>query len=293
MKHFFKIGFLSTIIFLLSACSVKKEEAIEVQFFEDKINQAEVLSKVDTCSMIQSINQKEFVYIPQNKSKDHEYIFEENSIVCEEVNLDTLGVKEISYIVNGKRMNATLQVIDSIAPVIEVEDIYVIEKGNIYFDLNKIIKAKDNFDVEIKTGFVGSLDVNQPGEYPLKVIAKDLSGNQSEKAIKVKVVDSLAEKEKELEQLKNQKQESTVVEKKVIQYITAPSNSTSTPDTKPKSQPVLNQNVRKKFYASQYQFNTTQTFNACTQHMENSSTGGTCTPFKNSSGNWDGYEFIP
>lgn len=285
-----------TLIFLMVGCTHPEEKENQLQLDMKKLEKVEVKSRVDTCKFIQKVNNKEFKYIFQNKSSDQQYFFEDNTIVCEEFVVEELGKREISYLINGKKEVYVLNIVDSTAPTfINVKDKYVIEKGNIYFNVNQIIKAIDNFDVEIQTSFVGNININQVGEYEVKLIAKDKSENQSEKQIIVKVVDSVAEKEKELEKLKKaEEKKETVIVEKVIEKISS-YQSRGQQATQPTQKVLPGKRINKpgkKFYTKSYGKNHLQSFEACKEYM-NSSSGGECTPFKNALGNWDGYEFIP
>lgn len=103
------------------------------------------------------------------------------------VKTDTVGKKSIIYTVVDKFNNKhsyflDVKVIDDIAPTIEAKDkisLYVGDK----LDLKKYVKAKDNYDKEVDITTEGEVDMNKEGDYKVKYIATDKSGNKKEHTI--------------------------------------------------------------------------------------------------------------
>lgn len=112
---------------------------------------------------------------------------DEIKIVNGEDLIDTtvLGNKEvvIKYYVgkSEKYMSVNIKIIDTISPVIEVKNNKIsVTKGK-STDLLNGVKVKDNSNEEIKAMVEGEYDFNKVGEYKLKYVAEDSSGNKAEK----------------------------------------------------------------------------------------------------------------
>ena len=108
-------------------------------------------------------------------------------------NIDTsiLGNKDItiSYLDkkgNTNYKNITIKIIDTVAPIIDCKDNITTTKGK-EIDLNSLIKVTDNSKEEIKYEVAGKYNINILGDYPLKIIATDSSGNLSMKNITLTV----------------------------------------------------------------------------------------------------------
>ena len=94
------------------------------------------------------------------------------------------GIYEGSFKFNDKTINISLKVIDDEEPKIEIiNDITIYEKDDI--DFSNKFKVTDNSHDDIDTKVEGTYDVNKKGEYNLKYIAIDKSGNKSEKEFKL------------------------------------------------------------------------------------------------------------
>lgn len=79
-----------------------------------------------------------------------------------------------------------LEVVDKTAPNIEYPD-NVELIVNSEDELLKNVKVVDNYSSDIKLEIVGDYDLNTPGEYDLKLMAQDESGNKTEKSFILKV----------------------------------------------------------------------------------------------------------
>lgn len=111
------------------------------------------------------------------------------------INFDQIGEYELTFIVrdrsgNETRQQITVRIVDREKPVIEPIDNIKIKKGetiNLYDYLN----VNDNYNslVELAIQFYGEYDKETPGEYEMKVVVKDESGNEAEETFKIIVED--------------------------------------------------------------------------------------------------------
>ena len=107
------------------------------------------------------------------------------------IDTSVLGNKEVTINYkknNGKIYNKTIiiNIIDTIAPEIDCKDTIKATKGksiNIYDH----ITVKDNSNEEIKYEVSGTYNINKLGDYPLKIMAVDSTGNISTKNITLTV----------------------------------------------------------------------------------------------------------
>lgn len=100
------------------------------------------------------------------------------------IDTSSIGSKKIKYVVTDKfkkkhNFYLTVKVIDNIAPKIEGKTnvtIYIDDK----IDLNKYVTVTDNYDKDVDLKTEGKVDNKKEGEYKVKYIASDKSGNKSE-----------------------------------------------------------------------------------------------------------------
>lgn len=91
---------------------------------------------------------------------------------------------------NDKKITVKLNVIDDVVPTIEgVKDITIYEKENV--DLLKNIKINDNSKDKINIKVEGNYDTTKKGEYKLKYVVSDKSGNKTEKEFKLIVKEKI------------------------------------------------------------------------------------------------------
>ena len=87
---------------------------------------------------------------------------------------------------------------DSVAPIINIDDVYEVNVGEINNLIDNIFCA-DNYDDGVSCVIEGNYDLNTVGDYPLKIFAKDKSGNESKKEfvlrVKNKDVDTSSKKD--------------------------------------------------------------------------------------------------
>ena len=108
------------------------------------------------------------------------------------VDTSKIGKREVEIKVKSvlgitKKYKRTYQVVDKIAPSIEAKGEVVIYQGDT-IDLLKDAKVQDNYDKDIELSIEGSYDFNKVGEYDLKYLAKDKSGNETSLDLKLKVI---------------------------------------------------------------------------------------------------------
>ena len=128
------------------------------------------------------------VYL-NDEIKPEDYIKKEKNVKVKYSTVDTttIGEKKLKYIVTDKfdkkhTYYLTITVKDNIAPVIEGKEsviIYINDEIN----LEKYISYKDNYDKELKLKTEGKVDTKKEGEYPVKYIVTDKSGNKAEHTI--------------------------------------------------------------------------------------------------------------
>ena len=166
MKNFFKIGLLGiTGCFLLSGCA-NETNIVFNEKVEYEINTALTLADLV-------------------KNKD------EIELINGDDKIDTskLGKKEvvIKYYTKKKKekySSLKIQIVDTIEPVIEAEDEFVITIGT---DTNLVnnATATDNSGEDIVISIDGEYNLNAAGEYDLKFVANDSSGNKATKDFKL------------------------------------------------------------------------------------------------------------
>lgn len=88
-----------------------------------------------------------------------------------------------------------IMVMDVTAPIISVQNPYVVEVGKIDNLVNTIFCA-DDYDDGIECQILGDYDLNQVGNYELVISAKDYSGNETSKSFTLKVVEKQKESKK-------------------------------------------------------------------------------------------------
>lgn len=174
---------------LLVACK-KNEVGIDIKLKDNVFEYREILH---ACEAVESINDQPIDSI----DKDNSTLLSNGILVsCEASDLSTLGEKMLIFKYNrDESQEFLINIVDTVAPVIEfdVEEIEV-EIGNLYFDIHNLIQVNDNYDSEVKLQVDGHYNLDEVGAYRLKLIAKDSSGNESQRDVVVKVL----EKEKEV-----------------------------------------------------------------------------------------------
>ncbi len=169
---------------LLMGCQTRQN--IDVQFF-DTIEAGEF---IDSCDFIKTVNDEK---VDRSKIIDRNLLMQDIKIICPVIENASVGEFNIVYDVNGRKINHVISIVDTTAPDVVIDEEYLVEEGNTYFDLISLIKATDNLS-EVTIDVRGSFDVNSVGLYTVIVSVKDSSGNKVEKEVLINVV----EKEKEI-----------------------------------------------------------------------------------------------
>ena len=109
------------------------------------------------------------------------------------VDTSTLGKKQLDVRYKNQygfveKSKVSIEVKDTVSPIIFVDDPYVISKGDVS-KLEDTIFCADDYDDHIQCTISGEYDLNQVGNYPLSIIASDKTGNESKKNFVLKVVD--------------------------------------------------------------------------------------------------------
>lgn len=102
-----------------------------------------------------------------------------------EVDITKLGLYEITYEVsiNGKKVSAkrTVEVVDTVPPIITVPTNTTISSTTSSLDLMEGVSATDNSLESISVTASGNVTLKVPGEYEIRYTAEDSSGNTREK----------------------------------------------------------------------------------------------------------------
>ena len=116
-----------------------------------------------------------------------------NGNLLDDYKIDTsiVGDKELSFkYINEENITVprtiTLKVVDKVAPLIWLNDVYSVNVGNTK-KLEDVIMCIDNYDDNPNCEVVGEYDFNKVGNYNLVYEAKDFSGNITRKEFTLKV----------------------------------------------------------------------------------------------------------
>lgn len=97
-----------------------------------------------------------------------------------------IGKYTINIKYKDQKLKKKVIVKDTTPPIFnETNEISFVE-GTENYDFNQTIKATDLSNVDLQYD-MSSLDINKAGDYQMKAIAKDSSGNQTEKTITVHI----------------------------------------------------------------------------------------------------------
>ena len=121
----------------------------------------------------------------------------EGGNLVEDYDIDTTMICKQKIIVKYKNnkdevkeKEITINIKDKEAPSIRYQDKIVIKKGS-NVELLKDIVVSDNSNEKIIPKILGNYDINKPGEYNLKIVAQDSSGNKKEIDFKLIVEDNI------------------------------------------------------------------------------------------------------
>jgi len=120
---------------------------------------------------------------------------ENGKIITENFKIDTTKIGDQTIKFDYKDINnntisddITIKIVDEVKPTIISSSTYYLETGN-KFDILDDIVCGDNYDKNPKCSIFGHYDENKEGEYELKILIEDSSGNTNEKDIKLIVKD--------------------------------------------------------------------------------------------------------
>lgn len=260
---------------LLVACK-KNEVGIDIKLKDNVFEYREILH---ACEAVESVNDQPIDSI----DKDNSTLLSNGILVsCEASDLSTLGEKMLIFKYNrDESQEFLINIVDTVAPVIEFDvEAIEVEIGNPYFDIHNLIQVNDNYDSEVKLQVDGHYNLDEVGDYRLKLIAKDSSGNESQRDVVVKVL----EKEKEVV---------TVVEEVPVYVEGGNSNNplqSSGNNTKPTEPSNHNSNTPKpsnKTYMFEDGYTIQTAPKACSEDLNKAyyaGWGGSCTAIYNESG---------
>ena len=98
---------------------------------------------------------------------------------------EKMGGKALEGVSSDFIIQTTLDVQDTTAPQIQVQDRYDILQGD-DFDLSKEIKVSDETE-DVSVDVQGTIDTTTAGSYTATIIATDDAGNQTSKEVQVVV----------------------------------------------------------------------------------------------------------
>ncbi len=171
MKKLLILTILGIVLIGITGC--KKQEKINQKEIDDTDNNIvlidnldiEINSKINLLSLISKENNAKIT------SKD------------EIINTSTLGEQEltINYINNNeeKEYNFKINIVDTQKPTIKYKKSLTTTVGT-KINLLKGVSAIDNSKEKIKVNVEGNYNFNKSGEYKLKYVASDSSGNKAE-----------------------------------------------------------------------------------------------------------------
>lgn len=181
MKRIKGLSLLLISSLLVSGCSMQEHT---LEYDEDTI--VEVNKELDTCELIKSVDGVE---ITQSMREKGRIILDGGVLECQNLKSNKLGVQEITYTYDNQVFKHIVEIVDTEAPLIVVQDEYEVDVGNEYFDLDNRVVFSDNYDTDYYKEIIGDFDINTAGEYTLIAKAEDNSGNKNEKEFKVLVIE--------------------------------------------------------------------------------------------------------
>lgn len=262
---------------VLSGCDFNS--TYKIQLIKDTIEYKD--KTVDVCRYIKSIDD---VVVQDFNREDGKIEEGDYSVICPKLTVTELGKQEVIINVNSIDVNVNFNIEDTTAPEIIVDKkTFQVEKGNEYFDLQKLITIRDNYDSKPVVGFSGHYDLNTVGTYQVEVSAKDKNGNKSKLTVKITV------NEKEIE----------IIEKEVpVPQGNGNTGSSNTSNgtnnnnsSTSQSQSVVTSNLPEKEFLFSSGYDLQSGFTACQQYRGNAA--GACKPLLDPNGEPYGYVFKP
>lgn len=203
-----KLTIVPAIIALLLLISGCNKKTLNIELTNDRVEAGTVTS---ACQLVKSVNGLD---VTEVNLINNTLLSETQTVSCSDSGLESLGETILIFESNKIRTEKIVTVVDTIAPVIHLDQNEIgVEVNNEFFNLKELVKVTDTFDKNVSVSIDGFFDINTPGTYDVQLIAKDSSNNIATKDISIHV----KEKEKEIV---------TVVEEKQV-YINGNSNSSS------------------------------------------------------------------
>jgi len=179
-------------LFLMTACQTRTSAKSEVVFIsEDALL---VNKEFSPCSLIATVKDAP---INIDMIVEDKVVLNDSTLNCNVEKTDIkLGKTTFVFDYKGVKLEKTITLYDDVPPTIEIDDIFEVEVGNIYFSLIQNVVLTDNFTKSdfIFLGQTGIYDISVIGEYIIVFNAIDEAGNESKKQVIINVV----EKEKEI-----------------------------------------------------------------------------------------------
>lgn len=163
--------FLSLIIILLSLCGCKANKDTVVF---SNVKEVELGNEFDSCNLVESINNE---VITSSMIANNSIYVNGKRMTCSKIDTSVLGEQSVLFNVDKQLFETTIEVVDTEAPEVEVEDVET--DLNKEIDLLENVKTSDN-DKIVETLIQGDYDFSKAGTYNLKAVAKDASGNVGE-----------------------------------------------------------------------------------------------------------------
>ncbi|MDE8245130.1 hypothetical protein PT154_07205 [Erysipelothrix rhusiopathiae] len=247
------------LLVLITGCNKK---TLDVEL---KSNRVEAGSVTSACQLVKSVDGSE---VSEVSLSNNTLLAGTQTVSCHDGGLENLGETILVFESNKIRTEKVVTVVDTVAPVIHLDQNEIgVEVNNEFFNLKELVKVTDTFDKNVSVSIDGFFDINTPGTYDVQLIAKDSSNNIATKDISIHV----KEKEKEIV---------TIVEEKQV-YINGNSNSSSENSKKEpgKKLPSRGPKPSNKEYLFSAGYNMESAPSACQVDLNNaynSGWGGTC-----------------
>lgn len=189
MKNKFFVVIL--LLTFLSGCFPKNHSIV---FKENKLL-INYKDPIDSCSLVEKVDTIE---ITRDMIEDGVLKVKDIEISCPSLDTDTLGEKELIYVIEEKEFKVNVQIKDLISPTLKFEDRNLtVEQNDVSFNILSLVKAEDNYDSEIFVALASEFDVTLPGLYRVRIKASDSSNNVSYDELKITVVESDREVDKD------------------------------------------------------------------------------------------------
>ena len=184
-------------------------------YIKNKNNPDEMLTKID-CKVIvkdllgpsahQKVSEIKIPVFTKTFSIYDYFTIQDNTSSLEEItvkefegklNLKEVGYYYLKYLLLDKNKNEnyfsfTVNVIDDQAPEINIEKLEYKTNINERINFKKLISVKDNYSKKIYLSIEDhNVNYKEPGEYMVKVIAKDEANNESFIELKIEVIDNI------------------------------------------------------------------------------------------------------